>query len=51
MERGYKKGGVDKTLFIKQFESRIIISVIYVDDIVFSSTYDSKVQEFVSQIK
>ena len=35
--------GVDKTLFIKHFESRIIIVQIYVDDIIFGSTSDSKV--------
>ena len=46
MERGYKRGGVDKTLFIKQFESGIIITQTYVDDIVFGSTFDSKLQEF-----
>ena len=43
VERGYKRGEVDKTLSIKQIESGIIIAQIYVDDIVFSSTFDSKV--------
>ena len=43
VEKGYKRGGVYKTLFIKQFEFGIIIAQIYVDDIVFGSTFDYKV--------
>ena len=35
IEKGYKRGGVDKTLFIKSFKSGIIIAQIYVDDIIF----------------
>ena len=33
VEKGYKRGGVDKTLFIKSFKSGITIAQIYVDDI------------------
>ena len=51
VEKGYKRGGVEKTLFVKQFESSIIIAQIYVDDIVFCSTFDSKVHNFVSLMK
>ena len=51
VEKGYKKEGIDKNLFIKQFESGIIIAQICVDDIVFGSTSNSKVHEFVSQMK
>ena len=36
-------------MFIKQFESRIIIVQIYVDESLFAPT--SKVQEFVNQMK
>ena len=51
IEKGYERGGVDKTLFIMHFDTCIIIAQIYVDDIVFSSTSPSKVQEFFNQIK
>ena len=44
------KWGVDKTLFIRHFDSSITIAQIYVDGIVFSSTSPSKVQEFVNQM-
>ena len=36
-DMGYKKGEVDKTLFIKSFKTSIVIVQIYVDDIVFGS--------------
>jgi len=50
VEKGYKRGGVDKTLFIKHFKTGMIIAQIYVDDIVFGSTSQGKVDEFVSQM-
>ena len=51
VDKGYKRGGVDKTLFIKHFHLGIMIAKIYVDDIIFGSTSPSKVQEFVNHIK
>jgi hypothetical protein len=33
--QGYKKGGKDKTLFVKDDNGRLMIAQIYVDDIVF----------------
>ena len=42
---------VDKTLFIKRFKSKIVIGQIYVDDIVFGLTSQSKLNEFVNQMK
>ena len=47
INNGYKRGGVDKTLFIKRFKSEIIIAHIYVDDIVFGSTSQSKLNDSV----
>ena len=41
IEKGYKKGGVDKTFFIIHFDTDIIIAQIYVNDIVFGSTSPS----------
>ena len=51
IERGYNRGGVDKTLFIMHFHTSVIIAQIYVDDIVFRSTSPSKVHEFFNQMK
>ena len=48
IEKGYKREGVDKTLFIIQFDTSIIIAQIYVVDIVFGATSPSKVQELVN---
>ncbi|XP_024031669.1 uncharacterized protein LOC112094581 [Morus notabilis] len=45
------RGGVDKTLFIKKFNSGIISAQIYLVDIVFGSTSQAKVDEFVNQMK
>ena len=42
---------MDKTLFIKSFKSGITIAQIYVDDIVFASTDNKKLTEFVEQMK
>ena len=47
VEKGYKRGGMDKTLFIKSFNSSIIIAQIYVDDIIFGSIANDKLIEFV----
>lgn len=46
MDKGYSRGSVDKTLFVKRTSSHIIIAQVYVDDIVFGSTSDHLVQEF-----
>ncbi|KAH9671430.1 hypothetical protein KPL70_017375 [Citrus sinensis] len=51
LENSYKRGGVDKTLFIKQLNPGILVIQVYVDDIVFGSTSSDHVQEFVSQMK
>ena len=47
INNGCKRGGVDKTLFIKRFKFEIIIAHIYVDDIVFGSTSQSKLNDSV----
>ena len=51
IEKGYERGGVDKTLFIKKDKYGIIIAQIYVDDIVFGSTSMSMLDVFVNQMK
>ena len=51
IEKGYERGGVDNTLFIKNDKRGIIIAQIYVDDIVFGSTSMSMLDVFVNQMK
>ncbi|RWR92079.1 Dimer_Tnp_hAT domain-containing protein/DUF4371 domain-containing protein [Cinnamomum micranthum f. kanehirae] len=46
LNNGFKRGSVDKTLFIKEDNHHILISQIYVDDIVFSSTSSKLVDQF-----
>ena len=51
IEKGYERGGVDKTLFIIKDKCDIIIAQIYVDDIVFGSTSRNIHGVFVNQMK
>ena len=51
LSHGYERGMVDKTLFMKKSNSKIILVQIYVDDIIFGSTQDSLCEEFVTAIK
>ncbi|KAK2437932.1 putative mitochondrial protein [Trifolium repens] len=50
-EQGYRKGGSDKTLFVKQEKGKFIIVQIYVDDIVFGGMSNAMVQHFVQQMQ
>nr|GEU77802.1 hypothetical protein [Tanacetum cinerariifolium] len=43
---GYRKGVIDKTLFIKQDKKDIMLVQVYVDDIIFGSTTKSWCDEF-----
>ncbi|KAK0575374.1 hypothetical protein LWI29_038069 [Acer saccharum] len=47
VDNNYTKGSVNKTLFIKKDNDELFIVQIYVDDIVFDSTNNTKVQQFV----
>ena len=51
LDKGYQRGGVDKTLFIKRMKADIVIAQIYVDDIVFGSTSKRMTDEFVECMK
>ena len=51
IEKGYERGGVDKTLFIRKDKCDIIIAQIYVADIVFGSTSMTTLDVFVNQMK
>ena len=46
LEKGYSKGKVDTTLFIKKSKHDFFIVQIYVDDIIFSATNHCLCEEF-----
>ncbi|GJT15552.1 putative ribonuclease H-like domain-containing protein [Tanacetum coccineum] len=46
MENGFRRGTIDKTLFIKKKKSNIMLVQVYVDDIIFGSTKKSMCTEF-----
>ena len=45
-EKGFEKGKVDKTLFIKKIKSNTLLVQVYVDDIIFGSTNKEMCEEF-----
>ena len=47
INNNYSSSNIDKTLFIKSDKYELFIAQIYVYDIVFGSTNDSKVKQFV----
>ncbi|CAM8889509.1 unnamed protein product [Rhodiola kirilowii] len=51
IDHGYVRGGVDKTLFVKDTRSDFIIAQIYVDDFVFGSNTQKLVDQFVEQMQ
>jgi hypothetical protein len=46
LEHDFKRGTIDKTLFIKRAKKDILLVQIYVDDIIFGSTQDKLCKEF-----
>ncbi|GKA76284.1 putative ribonuclease H-like domain-containing protein, partial [Tanacetum coccineum] len=46
LENGYRRGTIDKTLFIKKDKGDILLVQVYVDDIIFGSTKKSLCVEF-----
>ncbi|CAJ2662295.1 unnamed protein product [Trifolium pratense] len=51
VSHGYKKGGNDKTLFVREEKGKIMIAQIYVDDIVFGGMSRQMVEHFVHQMQ
>ena len=41
LDRGFKRGHADRTLFVKNDEDYLLIAQVYVDDIVFGVTIDA----------
>ncbi|GJS10177.1 putative ribonuclease H-like domain-containing protein [Tanacetum coccineum] len=46
IENGFRRGSIDKTLFIKKDKGDILLVQVYVDDIIFGSTKKSLCDEF-----
>jgi hypothetical protein len=46
LQYGYRRGAIDKTLFIKRDKKDIMLVQFYVDDIIFGATKQSIVKEF-----
>nr|GEV63885.1 ribonuclease H-like domain-containing protein [Tanacetum cinerariifolium] len=46
LDNGFRKGTIDKTLFIKKIKDDILLVQVYVDDIIFGSTKRSLSTEF-----
>ena len=51
LKHGYRRGTIDKTLFIKKNVKDIILVQVYVDDIIFGSTKESWCREFEDLMK
>ncbi|GJU47335.1 putative ribonuclease H-like domain-containing protein [Tanacetum coccineum] len=51
LKSGYKRGTIDKTLFIKKDKNDIMLVQVYVDDIIFGSTKRSWCDEFEALMK
>ena len=51
LEHGYRRGAIDKTLFLKKNSKDIILVQVYVDDIIFGSTKEEWCREFETLMK
>ncbi|GJT33035.1 putative ribonuclease H-like domain-containing protein [Tanacetum coccineum] len=51
LKSGYRRGTIDKTLFIKKNKNDIMLVQVYVDDIIFGSTKKSWCDEFEALMK
>ncbi|GJT79639.1 putative ribonuclease H-like domain-containing protein [Tanacetum coccineum] len=51
LKNGYRRGTIDKTLFLKKDKKDIILIQVYVDDIIFGSTRKSWCDEFEALMK
>ena len=51
LDRGFKRGYTDRTLFVKNDEDYLLVAQVYVDDIVFGATIDARAIEFSEEMK
>ena len=51
MEKGFSRGSVDTTLFLKKHKHDMLVAQIYVDDIIFSATNQNLCEHFGKEIQ
>ena len=51
LNRGFKRGYADRTLFVKNDEDYFLVAQVYVDDIVFEATIDDRAIKFSDEMK
>ena len=51
LDRGFKRGYADQTLFVKNDENYLLVAQVYVDDIAFRATIDACAIEFLEEMK
>ena len=51
LNRGFKRGYADRTLFVKNDEDYLLVAQVYVDDIVFGATIEDHAIEFYEEMK
>ena len=51
LNRGFKKGYADRTLFVKNDKAYFLAPQVYVDDIVFGTTIDDRAIGFFEEMK
>ena len=51
LSKGYARGAVDKTLFIRKHDNDVIVLQVYVDDIIFGSNNNTLCEEFVAAMQ
>ena len=51
LNRGFKRGYADRTLFVKSDEAYFLVAQVYVNDIVFGATIDDRAIKFSEEMK
>ena len=51
LNRAFKRGYADRTLFVKNDEAYLLVAQVYIDDIVFGATIDDRAIEFSKEMK
>ena len=51
LDGGFKRGYADQTLFVKKDENHLLVTQVYVDDIVFGPIIDARAIEFSEEMK
>ena len=51
LNRAFKRGYADRTLFVKNDEAYLLVAQVYIDDIVFGATIDDRAIEFSEEMK